>query len=66
MSRTPAKFRQADIMRAVRAAPEGYLVRLEPTGDIVIEKDFRFENVGLKGASISLEKPIDARPEYKF
>ncbi len=38
MSRAPARFRQADASRALRACPDGWRVRIEKSGDIVFER----------------------------
>ena len=38
MARTPARFTQADVARAIRAVPRGWRVRVEKSGDIIMEE----------------------------
>lgn len=61
MPRTPARFTQADIARAIRAADQcgpGKRVRIERDGTIIIE--------AAEGRDITEEAALDARPECVF
>lgn len=62
MSRTPARFRQCDIARALKAVQQvggDMRVRLLPDGSISIEK-------GEDNGDHSHDKPLEARPEYRL
>lgn len=57
MPRTPARFTQADLARALRVVEDrqGWRVRVTAAGDILVERD---------GPENAREKPpIDERPE---
>ena len=59
MPRTPARFTQADIARAIRAADQcgpGKRVRIERDGTIIIE--------AAEGRDITEETDLEARPEF--
>ena len=59
MPRHPAKHRQVDIARAIKAVQQtgaDMRVRLAPDGSIIIEK----------GPDISEDPPVEARPAYAF
>ena len=61
MSRTPAKFTQADIARALKAVQQvgvDMQVRLLPDGSIVIAKG--------QAPDAIPDQPLDARPEFRL
>lgn len=60
MSRTPARFTEADISRAMKVAAkyDGYRVRVTKAGDILIE---RGEN-----PDATTERPLASRAEFRL
>jgi hypothetical protein len=61
MSRTPARFRQCDIARAIKAVEQcgvDMRVRLALSGDIVIERDRHDDD--------KPEAPLEASREFRL